>query len=106
MQLARCRMQQGRSSYRQYCSMSPHLKFNVRVYWTLPSRRIASHEKNRDDTMTLPYCGCCCPCPHVSATRAGKSRRLPLALSMEYWGRYERGNPKKQTDYFDSLIGR
>src|SRR5262245_28005850 len=55
MQLARCRMQQGRSSYRQYCSMSPHLKFNVRVYWTLPSRRIASHEKNRDDTMTLPY---------------------------------------------------
>jgi len=44
-----------------------------------------------------------CPCPHVSAARVRKSRRLPLALSM---GRYERGNPKKQTDYFDSLIGR
>jgi hypothetical protein len=73
--------------------MSPHLKFNVRVYWTLLQGRIAQYEKNRDDTMTLPYCGCCCPCPHVSVARVRKSRRLPLALSM---GRYERGNQKNR----------
>src|SRR5262245_34200312 len=40
-----------------------------------------------------------------SSCAVRRSRPLSVALSMEYWGRYERGNPKKPTDYFDSLIG-
>ena len=67
--------------------MSPHLKFNVRVYWTLLQGRIASH---------APALMCQL---RASERAAGCHLRYRWAVTREV-------TQKKQTDYFDSLIGR